>query len=802
MKTQNTLGHNKRLELVQRIGLSATLFLGAFVVAFLAASSFAPTSDSSATDMKLANNIAGQYMNITSLGTIDINIAASPEGETSVGQDTLTIDTNVHSGYRIYISTPEDAEDTGLHHTDSSVTKKIPAASGTSAHPGKLGKNSWGYAMSRKLGTESTKSYTKSNVDPDDGEDVIAGVPDYDDVEMAYRNLNPTVDETNTVDIFYSVNADTSIPSGSYQTDVLYSAIVEDAEWNEASVAPANQKGIAAGQKLTIATDLYPGGANPDYGTITVKVGDNACTSPTPTITTAGNLNISCIAPAQTKAGKYDVVVSIENYHRNYKIKDGYEYIYEHIGILQNFDCFSIDIDEEVKLRDTRDDSVYRVKRLKDGNCWLMEDLHITGPRTLTPEDTDIAENSFTLGESDQTNWCQKNTAECYDQSKYLDATSDGFTVYYNWYTATAGTFPFIVSYTTWAGDMPTSGTASGSICPKGWHLPGGKNGGYDGELTGLTMAYQELPESNTQSLSDSGSGVGNPMELSASGTYSYSGGGNALKHYGSEYWTDTANGDQAFIAYYWPSSNPDDKDYFSNAAGRDNMRYHGRSVRCFAANTMSRFSCSDIPEIGGTKELLDFRNGTVYGVVKAKDGKCWTTKNQRLSSLDKSRRTSFYATMNKGISITIGPSRDDWCKPDQSCYIPSDDNVLDSPNSDYGTYYTWYTALAWGRNDETKTSGFSICPINWRAPSNEDWQGLYDSYGSVRALLDSPLNFEFAGYHLGSDTLKEGKESYFWSSSYEDNKNSYAFRISKTSYGIEKYNNYYGFNLRCVASN
>ena len=50
--------------------------------------------------------------------------------------------------------------------------------------------------------------------------------------------------------------------------------------------------------------------------------------------------------------------------------------------------CKSIDISSgevEGRLRDTRDDKVYWVAKLKDNNCWMTQNLDYDGGGTLTP---------------------------------------------------------------------------------------------------------------------------------------------------------------------------------------------------------------------------------------------------------------------------------------------------------------------------------------------------------------------------------------------------------------------------------
>ena len=182
--------------------------------------------------------------------------------------------------------------------------------------------------------------------------------------------------------------------------------------------------------------------------------------------------------------------------------------------------CAASAENETKRLTDTRDGKQYWVAKLKDGNCWMTQnlalDLSVDTP--LTPEDSDVT-SSWTPGYDTQTDatvgiqdeaetlsWnlgeyvsvsplrgptCQisygdrqPSPASCesfldvLSMSPMTSISSGGDIVsgqsydahylignYYQWSAATAGT-----------GDSLTYTDASGSICPKGWHLPTSNN--------------------------------------------------------------------------------------------------------------------------------------------------------------------------------------------------------------------------------------------------------------------------------------------------------------------------------------
>ena len=176
--------------------------------------------------------------------------------------------------------------------------------------------------------------------------------------------------------------------------------------------------------------------------------------------------------------------------------------------------CKAVDIEEsELQLIDLRDNKVYWVAKLKDGNCWMTQnlDLDIDNTKTYTHDDTDLGwnPNSFDANATwkpDTTNgrynlpvngtsvpgWPNQNnypySADPGDVYYYTsNSTSDdikytslsacitaGHTEgdckhyhagdYYNWTAAIASNN---------SSSLTTQYTnASNSICPAGWRLP------------------------------------------------------------------------------------------------------------------------------------------------------------------------------------------------------------------------------------------------------------------------------------------------------------------------------------------
>ncbi len=114
-------------------------------------------------------------------------------------------------------------------------------------------------------------------------------------------------------------------------------------------------------------------------------------------------------------------------------------------------------------LTDPRDGKTYTVKALKDGQCWMTQNLALIDAE-LTSENSNLPEGeTWTIPVSDKSAFTDATDVN----SAYLDSHYGG---YYSFYTATAG----------WGTYDLTSGVSPKDICPKGWRLPTGRFGDFE----------------------------------------------------------------------------------------------------------------------------------------------------------------------------------------------------------------------------------------------------------------------------------------------------------------------------------
>ena len=135
--------------------------------------------------------------------------------------------------------------------------------------------------------------------------------------------------------------------------------------------------------------------------------------------------------------------------------------------------CAKAQTHQTTTLRDIRDGNTYTVAKLKDGKCWMTQNLRIID-KTITPADSDVTAN-YAIPASSINGFSSNNTSNAY-------VDNDGGL--YTWYTATAGTG---------TQSMSTQGqNTTVSICPKGWRLPTSGNGG---EFEALNNRYSSISD-------------------------------------------------------------------------------------------------------------------------------------------------------------------------------------------------------------------------------------------------------------------------------------------------------------------
>jgi hypothetical protein len=262
----------------------------------------------------------------------------------------------------------------------------------------------------------------------------------------------------------------------------------------------------------------------------------------------------------------------------HYKMQDGTEEL-----------CKEIYVGATATLIDSRDNTTYMVGRLKDGKCWMLDNLALdptnsTTAANMNASNTNATQEAITNllnGGSSTTGWSNTAVANAttnfnnngsYVQPRINNASKDTLVasygpastngqakvgIYYNYCAASASTY----CYASGQGiDVPdTIIDAPQDICPANWRMP---TGGNTGEYFKLAQKYGS-DASNTNSLQYN---LSTPLSGFYSGSSAY---------------------DQGSDGCWWSSSYSNSLDMYSLGVSPTNVypgnysRYNGRSMRC-----------------------------------------------------------------------------------------------------------------------------------------------------------------------------------------------------------------------------
>ena len=260
------------------------------------------------------------------------------------------------------------------------------------------------------------------------------------------------------------------------------------------------------------------------------------------------------------------------------------------------------DESSQTQLIDIRDGKTYWVTKLRDGHCWMTQNLALnlettpTSVAPLTSDNTDLNDNSLSGAYTaaagynydavnNRITWTPANPTKTFNgtsvsgwtgsttvpsSARKLDGTMSGQTStgnLYNWTAAIASNNS--ISYDNNFGSTYNNvdNNPKNSICPKGWRLPTISSVADRDEFRKLNNIY------NGGSTSSDANLIISPLWFVRSGYVN-----GALNSYGTSgfYWSSTVNGSNVAYSLSFSSSSVNPAYGYS---GKDN----GFSVRCLA---------------------------------------------------------------------------------------------------------------------------------------------------------------------------------------------------------------------------
>jgi len=154
---------------------------------------------------------------ISSDGTVLLNVTPTSSGSCTIQNDTVSVFTENPSGY--ILSLNNSSTDTSLRNGSATIN----STTGSQTGPVALTSNSWGYRVDGVGGFGSGPTTSQSNVSLNSTLFAIVPANNLTPDTIASTSIpaNPTVN----TQVWYGVCASTAVSSGSYTTQVTYTAV-------------------------------------------------------------------------------------------------------------------------------------------------------------------------------------------------------------------------------------------------------------------------------------------------------------------------------------------------------------------------------------------------------------------------------------------------------------------------------------------------------------------------------------------------------------------------------------------------
>ncbi len=470
----------------------------------------------------------------------DLNLVAAEGGVAYGESDTasFSVSTTSTGGYTTTITGGNS--DGKLTGTDSS--NYFTSIASAIASPANFNNGTWGFKPSSFNGSANT-SYQPV---------ATSGTPATIDVTSSAMTGNYTLavaakTDTNTAADTYSYKFTVAATTNATDYDIAFV--------NPADGMPARMTDSTTGSTVTLPSDTptWDGYTFAGWCTESVSPG-SACT---------GTTYAAGATYTLTSGSTNDVTL--------------YALWEQSTRTMQDFSCSDLTTGQTTTLVDARDNIEYKVAKLADSKCWMLDNLAFNGKDnqgsgsyvTMNNSNTNIS-GSATWNDTIRTGWTS-GSQNTYTASYINDASKSVVSsnakdqagqwkvgVYYNYCAATVNTIC----------SSSTTTVASQDVCPKGWRLPTGNT---SGEFSALANAIY----GSTGSTSDptAYSNYRDALHLPLSG-YFYDGQPYGQASYGY-WWSSTAYNGTGRYRLNVSTSNIYPADSYN--------RRFGLSIRCVA---------------------------------------------------------------------------------------------------------------------------------------------------------------------------------------------------------------------------
>ena len=504
----------------------------------------------------------------------------------------VNINTDNETGYTLSLSSG-NPDSTALVNTNAGITENntINSTTATTDNPAVLSANTWGWYPNSLV---NNPGYNNSN--PADSNYQFAAIPSYDDPYTLKQTNTATSDSGDNIPVSIAANVDTSLPAGAYSNIITITTITNYVPRPILDVYPTTGW---AGDTIT----LY---SNDGFINVTsVTVGGTECTS----LNLVSQDELQCTLPDKAETNPdsdngYNITVTASGTEldtHNFTIRyfnpsrtetasvSNTQITNINMDAFTSIDCGSLSVGDIVSLTDERNGQTYRIKKMQDEKCWMVDNMKYKGEgititnigdgtEGITLNDTDGRYNtvdgtSSTATSGTGTNWDKAFynnpmvTSYCYGDSIQSSYTKCGYL--YNWYATTAGSGTYSVN---------TQGTnVADSICPTGWRLPSAMSDGTSPTTSGTSIVAADFAVLNASM--NAGSLTSGSTTSNYYAGWQFTGAwfrvfselrNDSLSSRGSVgyYWSSTANVSAQAIGLYFQNSDVKITGSFSEWAG------------------------------------------------------------------------------------------------------------------------------------------------------------------------------------------------------------------------------------------
>ncbi len=372
----------------------------------------------------------GTSVGINLPASIDFDsVTPTPDGATTTATADLTVTTTNSASYSLYLYSSDG--DNSLRPKISANTSSIIAtAGGVGLTLSSLKPNTWGYNLGAEAPTDTT---------------TYSAVPTDNSTPIQTKNTSSTNSANDTYALSFGAKVDTSIPSGAYSDTLTIAVVAEPAmvtvafNGNGATSGSMSSIKIPAGGSQALPSNTFTRDGHVFNGWNTSSNGSGT------SYTDGANYTASTSYAGQT-------VTLYAQWRTPINHLGDVTYMQD----LTTTHCISSENGATATLIDRRDNNRYAIAKI-NGNCWMTQNLRLSGGRTLTSADSNVA-GSWSFPSTPLAG----NNSPSYTDPQVTISSNTSYGGYYNLSAASAGT---------------SAGNSSGSdiiydICPKGWKLP------------------------------------------------------------------------------------------------------------------------------------------------------------------------------------------------------------------------------------------------------------------------------------------------------------------------------------------